>query len=261
MKPNPPPETPPNSQMAQRILEQAFDLWINSEIERRKLAGTLPKGFQLFIAQVVMNVDRALDVRLNSEVKAVMKVRIRRAIEKGEAVRMGDFSEVHQIELTDADPNAGHLTMILHEGNWHIAFDFRYNKKRIENHLDAAQEFLAVAKLCLETKRYRAFFENLFAATELTAKSWLLTMPLPKLIRSSKHGYIRSLLVGHTRMGNFPAEHAKLYNKLNELRDEARYLNRTFKPEQDKCEHFLAGAEEMIRLVEAAFPRPAPSST
>jgi len=57
-----------------RFVEQFFELWINPEIERRQKAGSLPKNFALYAAQVIMNFDAPTEVRLNEEVKAGLEI-------------------------------------------------------------------------------------------------------------------------------------------------------------------------------------------
>ena len=51
----------------ERLLKQALDLWINPEIERRRKDGRIPRGFAIKAAQVIMNVGKPLEVRLNEE--------------------------------------------------------------------------------------------------------------------------------------------------------------------------------------------------
>lgn len=228
------------------VFKQALDLWINPELERRKIAGTLPSDFQLQIAQIVMNVDKPVEVRLNGQVRVKMKVRVVKAVNKGDPVFSNDFDEVQEIELTDNDPNAAHLTFFNHNGNWVLSFDFHYNNQRIKEHLKAAKEFLETAEECLEKKRYRAFHENLFAATELCAKSWLLSMPMPELLTSKKHTLIQTRINIHSRLGNVQSKHAKVFNQLSESRAFARYLNGAFNPVDNKCLEQLATTKELF---------------
>ena len=61
---------------ARRLLEQAFVLWFQPEVERRTAVGTLPNGFVLWAGQVIMDVDRTNPVvRLNGEVRGVLTAR------------------------------------------------------------------------------------------------------------------------------------------------------------------------------------------
>jgi hypothetical protein len=115
------------SQEGQGLLEQAWRLWIEPEVAQRQASGTLPKPFELRAAQVLMEIDRPRQVRLNEEVRAVISARAQRTIQKGEPVSEADIDDIEEFTLTDTDPNAAHITMLLHRGVWRIGFDFRYN--------------------------------------------------------------------------------------------------------------------------------------
>jgi hypothetical protein len=63
-------------ELGKNLLQQAFDLRINPESERRQVAGRLLDDFVLRRAQVIMNLDAdAPEIRLNEEVKAVAQFR------------------------------------------------------------------------------------------------------------------------------------------------------------------------------------------
>ncbi len=50
-------------------MQEAFDLWINPELERRHAAGQLPADFVLMVAQVLFDPTDGVSVRLNEEVR------------------------------------------------------------------------------------------------------------------------------------------------------------------------------------------------
>ena len=177
----------------QNLLQQALDLWINPEIERRREAGHLPDEFVLSRAQILTNVDADVpEVRFNEEIKAIAHFRAARAIDEGELITKSDVSDIVDIELTDQDPNAGHITMISFKGRWFLAFDFRYNAARVASIIDAAREFLDLAAYTLEQNHTRAFVDNLFSTTELLAKGQLLMYPDESLLKSKTHTVVKS---------------------------------------------------------------------
>ena len=95
------------------LMQQAFDLWINPEIERHRESGTLPDDFVVYIAQVIIDLDvDAPEVRFNEEIKAMARAHAARAVEMGEEVTEADLEGIEDIMLTDQAPNAGHLTMM-----------------------------------------------------------------------------------------------------------------------------------------------------
>lgn len=55
--------------------------------------------------------------------------------------------------------------MMLFKGQWFINFDFRYNKRKARERLDAAAEFLGAAKINREKLLLRPMAENLFAGS------------------------------------------------------------------------------------------------
>lgn len=233
--------------LGQALLEQTLQLWIQPELARRQSLGTLAHDFQLRQAQVLLEVDRPPIVRLNEEVRAVVRAVAQRAIQPGEEVGEEDLGDISTILLTDADPNAGHVTMVLHRGAWWIAFDFRYNAGRVNEHIQAAREFLDSATADLDASRLRSFCESLLAAAELLAKARLLQLPEPKVLRSKTHGTISSEFNRWAR--SWPDLHsgfAGVFNRLQDLRGRARYLRGDLALELDK-------AAEMLTVVEAAY--------
>jgi hypothetical protein len=159
----------PDEAFAKNLMQDALDLWINPEIERRRESGTLPDDFAVRRAQVIMNIDaHAPEVRFNEEIKALARARAARAIDAGEEVTEVDLEGIEDIVLTDQDPNAGHLTMMLFKGHWIIAFDFRYNAGRVACTVGAAREFLDSAAPALER------FANRVASCEDAAHGHLL---------------------------------------------------------------------------------------
>lgn len=242
-----------------KVIEQAFNLWINPEIERRREAGRLPDDFDLYAVQVIMNVDTdAPEVRLNDEVRAALKVRATRDIEKGQALKPGDFDHIEAIELTELDPNAGHFTMLRHEGSWYLNFDFRYNAARISEHIAAAREFLDCSAFSLEKRQTRAFIENLFSAAELMAKGLLLVLPDKSILGSKTHKIVSSRFNSWSKLGNTDPRYVKLLNRLSLLRSPARYLRKDLKLAPDEAKGMLAVAEEMFETLCATSPRRVP---
>ena len=150
------------------------ELYIDPEIERRKQAGTLPDDFALYAVQVIMNHDGPIEVRFNNEVNACVVGTFAKPVRDGEEVSISDLETITDVELTHRDPNAGHVTLLIHNGSWIGRFDFRYNATRSRNHLSTAREFLDAANVSLARRHLRAMLDNLFSATEVMAKGALL---------------------------------------------------------------------------------------
>lgn len=117
--------------------------------------GRVPEDFALVAAQIVFEVGQTPAVRLNEEVRAVARFIAARAITKGEDVMVDDLAGLEGVELTDEDPNAGHLTVLRMHDGWGVAFDFRYNAERVAAHRQTAREFLDTARSALEGRSAR----------------------------------------------------------------------------------------------------------
>ena len=261
-QPEQPPGQEPRDEMGEAIFQQARELWIDPEVARRRNAGQLEDGFALAAAQIIFNADtEAPEIRLNDQVRAVLKARAARPIEKGERVTTQDFTEYVDLELTEEDPNAAHLTILRGpRGHWWLTFDFRYNAERIAQTLATAREFLEAATAALGGGHLRAFIDNLFSAAELLAKGVLLTVPDRKLIGDVSHRFIaaRHNLWG-AKLGNVPRQFVELLNTLTRERPKARYASRPYLLDHTKAETMLATAREMFHYVDERSPKRTPA--
>jgi HEPN domain-containing protein len=251
-----------DEQIKDAVIRQAMDFWINPEIERRRAAGTLAEDFALSAAQVILDpgVDEPV-VRLNEEVKAAVLVEANRDIAQGEEVAADDIAAYKDIILTEDDPNAGHITIVPHQGHWGLAFDFRRNAAHIGAHIERAREFLDTAVWARQEEKLGPFVDNLFSATELMAKGLLIWMPDERLLKGKSHGRLHERFNYERRMDNVDPRFAKLLNELAALRSPARYLARDFSLSDEQMDEMLTVADEMYVALEASQPVRAPSPT
>lgn len=209
----------------QRVFQQINDFWIVPEIEKRKKLNRLPKDFRLRAVQIIFSLDRGWNrVRLNEEVKTIIKIKINGPIKKGEAVYENNIDNIEKIELTDDDKNCAHITLLLFKNNWMMSFDFRYNKNIVKEHIKASKEFYESAMDNVNKKRLRSFFECAFASAELSAKAILLILPDKNIIYGKDHEVRIKRFKNWTELGNAPEEYSKALIRLNLLRPSARYL-------------------------------------
>jgi hypothetical protein len=248
------PPTATAEDLGERLVQQAFDLWINPELDRRRAAGGLSADFSLYAAQIIINVGIAPITRLNDEVMGVVRGVAARPIEKGENVSCHDLLDIHHVELTSEDANAGHMTLLLQKGRWFVEFDFRYNAQRIADTVEAAREFLDAARFCSERGYVRAFCENLFGATELLAKGTLLMLPDEKILSSKKHDYVASHFNRWGKYGNTDPRYVGLLNQLGRLRSSARYVSGDVNLTATEMSEMLTVAEEMFTKLRDQAP-------
>ncbi len=217
-----------DTEMAQRLFDQALDLWVRPEIERRRQRGVIIGEFDLRAAQVVMPSpvdDQVLRVRLNEEVRAVASVKLRGSVEAGDSIYESQVEEIREMRLTDEeDPNSGHLTMMRVRGNWHIHFDFRRDRARAQEHLDRASDFLEAAKDSFSANRLAPAVDNLFSAAELAARAELMVCGFYPEKPQKTHPSTKSWYNRWTNLGNAPVESSAVLNKLADLRPKARYV-------------------------------------
>ena len=245
-----------DEEFIQNLMQQVHELWINPEIERRREAGRLPNDFAIRSAQVIMNLDAdAPEVRFNEEVKVLAEAEWAREVEYGEDVTEADVDSIRELVLTDHDPNAGHLTMVLFKGRWIIAFDFRYNATRVAATLNAAREFLDGATFALDQHHMRHFVDTLFSATELMAKGMLLMNADKDLLKSKKHEIIRNKFNLTGKWGHTDPRYVKLLNRLQDLRGSARYLDKDFTLSIEEASDMLSTAEDMFEALSNSAPK------
>ncbi len=239
-----------NSEADHKILQQFMDLFIIPEITRRQEAGGLQKLVDLMAAQIIFFDDRKPQVRINSEVKAIFSSNRKPGVswEPGDLVFENDIQSVEAVQLTDEDdPNCAHATFLRIGNSWWGAFDFRYNKELSIKHVEAAQQFVESAEFAFEHGYWSVFFDNLFSAAELSAKSILLLMPDPEFRKKTTHGRIKRKLNWFADLGNIQSAHQETFNKLFRLRDAARYLKEDISVPENECQQMLDSVKNLIR--------------
>lgn len=219
-----------DSEFIQTVVKNISDLWITPEIERRKSSGKIQDDFILNAAQIVFSMEKAVEIRLNSEVKAIAMCKVNKPVVKGDPVYEGDVEEIEGITLTDDDKNCAHITLVKIGERWISSFDFRYNKEMAAEHVKAAQEFYDSAECNLNAGRLRPFFEDSFATAELAAKSILLLLPSEEILHGKNHPSRQKIFKNWTELGNAPIEYSGVLGELARMRPSARYLETPMEP-------------------------------
>lgn len=228
----PEPENPKteNAEMGEAIFTQIISIYVNPEIARRVEAGLMAAGTTLTKIQVILFDDGRNQVRLNEEVKATWKVKLKKGVrkEKGDPIYDNEVEQFQPAELLDDDLDCAHVTMISVADRWQISFSFQYNQKTARAHLEAAEEFFASAKESMANGRFRPFVDNLFSSSELAVKALLLSLPMDGIKASRRHSNLHSNYnrLGHS--GMVPEELTAAFNTLDKGRYPARYLDANF---------------------------------
>lgn len=240
-------------EFSERILQQAFDIWINPELEKRKENGRIPDNFILWGAQIIFSGDRNFNkVRINDEIKVVIEAKDTKPIINGENFFIRDIDEINSVKLTNKDPNCGHITLLHFNNQWIISFDSRYNKKRIKQHIQVAKEFLESAKNNFSNNRLHPFFEVSFACAELAAKAILLHIPNKEILHGKNHNTRIKRFENWAELGNVDIKFSKTLKRLFKLRPSARYLCSTEYKNEDTNDIILT-LENMIDFAESSI--------
>lgn len=241
-----------NSEFGHRVFEQFLALFFAPEIKRRQETGELDTPFDLRSAQIIFFPDgRKPHVRINSEVKARLEVKLKPGISKkaGEVIFGHEVEGLKEINLTEEDdPDCGHATLIRtgNSNRWEIAFDFRYNKALSKKHIETAKQFYEAAMFSFNQASWAPFIDNLFSAAELSAKSILLSMSGSEFRKKASHKAIQIRYNRFADLGNVEAIYSATFNKLSGLRDRARYLKGDISVSEDEARGLLDNVGNMI---------------
>jgi hypothetical protein len=225
----------------------AWAFYVKPEIERRKEAGTLPADFQLRAFQLIFNVDAdAPEVRLNDEAKVVAMVKAARDIARGQPVTVEDIAEYKELLLTEDDPDAAHITIVNIDGEPIFAADARVNATRSAAHIALARQFIDTAAWASEQGYPAVFVDNLFSASELMAKGFLIwARENQTLLKTKTHPPIKSLFNKQGQKEAIDGRYPALLNRLGQLRERARYLSGGLDLDAGEREEMLTVANEM----------------
>lgn len=233
-------------EIGEKIVQNALELLIIPEIERRQESGELPESFDLQKAQVIWRMGEGNEVRLNDEVRvgAYAKVEADGPIERGQKLELSP-DQLDELVLTEEDADAAHITMLRYGNRVLVDFDFRYNAALIEEHIAVARQFLDCAKRSLDAGQVRPAVANLFSAMELAVMGTLLQLPDKPVLTSRSHNYRRSQFNLWHRDGAVETKFVELFNRLYDLRDQARY------PHEGGLDLDLPEAREMAETATA----------
>ena len=215
--------------MGESMFKQVMENWVNPEVQSRQKLGLPPEPMNLHAVQVLFSIDGGKTVRINGEVKAVMKVKLKKgvSVEEGDPVFAKDVREIVFGELLEEDRDFGHITMVRVSDKWHITFSFLYEKSKAQDALNIGTQFLASGKDDLDKNRLGPAVNSLFIASENIANARLVLHPLEEnadLKKTKKHSTRKNVINRYSKIGQIiPREFAEAHNQLTKMRDVARY--------------------------------------
>jgi uncharacterized protein (UPF0332 family) len=239
-----------DEKLTQRIIDQFLELWINPELGRRREAGSLDGLGPIYIAQVLFHDDKpSPEVLFNDETRVARVQADAIAIDPAATQKHPADAVVLPVRLTDADPNAGHVTMVHTAHGWICSFDFTRNVGRSREIYFAAREFYSTAYAALESDHFRSVVENLFHAVELAARG-LLMLHNSQLVAASTHKAVKSAFNNWGRFGNVEKRYTQLLNILDSHRGACTYLKATPTVTRDLLESLVEQTRDLLDLLD-----------
>lgn len=239
-----------NDQISHSLINNIMNLYIIPEIEKRQELKLIHKPYPLRVAQVILppGFSKNIEIRLNEEVSAIASIKLKDGIgkEKGEPVLSTEIADVAGVEFTEEDdPNNAHIFLAYIEGKWYLYYDFRYNKPVVRDHIERADEFLESAEFSRSKKYWGAFIENLFGASELLQKCFLLIIANEIAMHATTHGPIRSQFYQYLKNSELNSDFSGTVKRLDKLRGPARYLKGELKFSEKEAEQLLFDIKRM----------------
>jgi hypothetical protein len=236
-----------------RVFQQVLDLWVTPALAKRQAAGELKDGTRIAAIQVIFFPDnRPIEVRINNEVKVLLTVPDA-SFTLGQPVYSRDIKAVSDVRLVDEERDCGHVTILLLPAGSQLFFDFRKNLAASQAHVDAAKQFHAAAQLALDAGHLRPFVDNLFSASELAAKAFLLGNADPTFRPRTTHDTIRARFNRMAKPGQVHSDKTRTFNTLEGLRRRGRYLDGPFDVEFARAREMLAEIGELIGTLDRSI--------
>lgn len=232
----------------EKTFQQAMNLWVNPEIEKRKQKGWLKKDFVFNKALIIFNPNnpnKNVEIRLNEKTYLNAKIKVNRAINAEEIVYDKDVEKVEKIIPTRLPSNCGWFAIVLLNNRLIIAFDFRYNLDKIKGYIEGAKEFYESAKKNLKKNKLRPFYEECWAVVELLSICNFLLIGQ----KYDKHYKNIENMKGWAKLGNVKVEFSEILEKLHKLRGSARYMkSKAFEKEDTK--KIMVTIKKMFKFTE-----------
>ena len=234
------------------FLSNIFTLWLTPEIELRRKNNSLKSGFSLNKAQIIFTVDGKKIIRLNEEIKALIKTNLRKVDDM--RIDISNINEsIERLDRIEEEEDFGHVTILKIRELWVIAFDFRYGISSSGQFFGLGLEFLKASKFSNENRLYQAAASNLFFAMENFMKARFLLYPDAIKRKSKTHRELSgqvSINYKHFKIIN--SEYKKEYDFLKDLYDKGVRYNPNFKVNKTKIKNSLIKVEnfsnEIFRL-------------
>ena len=233
-----------------RTFAQMWKLNFGPELQRRKDLGTIDDGFYLYIAQFLQPPEGPNAILFNEEVKGTAILRASRGINEGDPVLHSDLSGLEAFDLPDEFLDCGHFTIIRVKDRWLMTFNFLSGRAKAQGLFELALQFLEASETSASKGHAGPSIDNLFGACELVSKAELI-LHQHNAVKHKSHSSLSSAIHKWSKLENIDAAFVGLFNRLLEMRPNARYGDRQSGRPIPEAENF-----ELVRsVIEMGFDK------
>lgn len=223
------------------LFQQLLELFVVPEMERLQAAD--PSGEWSAVSRflILMPPGQSPIVKLNDAFGGLLEVHYTRDCVLGEEAGPADIDGVANFEPDEDDHGQPFIAGFAHSAGWSVVFRLGWQHEMAGTYLRLGQQFAATAREALVAGRTGVALDNAYSASELFAKTVLLSSPLAmteEVVNSRDQKHIVPRFDKWTGLDNAPRGFTHLLHDLWELRGAARYLN----------EPLSVGTDEVDRL-------------
>jgi hypothetical protein len=238
----------PAREFGTNVLENVFVTWIEPELARRGL----PLDRALVWAVVVeLLADGGAKTTLNEEAKIAAKATASAGVAPGTTLTVENIEHLETFQPAGVEADSGWIVYVVFAGQPYLAFDFRYNKSRIGELLDLADDYLATAESSY-TAALRPAIDNLYSAAELTVQAQMLS----ESQKTTFHRVRAAWLKNAVDLSNVPALHKDVLDQLHGERAAARYADGPVRMTSADLSEAMQAVKQMIDFARERAGKP-----
>ena len=207
----------PGREFGANVLESVFATWIEPELARR---GQPSDRSSVWAAVVELPPGGGSKTTINDKAKIAAKAIASAAIAPGTPVTAENIESLETFQPADVGADSGWIVYVVFAGASYLAFDLRYNKSRVGELLDLAEDYVATAQASFATA-LRPAIDNLYSAAELTVQAQMLAESQTTTFHRIRAIWLKDAVA----LANVPAIHNQALDRLRAERAAARYAD------------------------------------
>ncbi|SMQ68381.1 hypothetical protein [Agreia sp. VKM Ac-1783] len=228
----------PEREFGVNVLENVFVTWIEPELARRGLA---PDRSSVWAGVVELFPGGGFKTTLNDEAKIAARATPSAGIAPGTPLTEENIESLETFQPTGVGTDSGWIVYVVFAGAPYLAFDFRYNKSRVGELLDLADDYLTTARASY-VGALRPAVDNLYSAAELTVQAQMLGESQTTTFHRVRAKWLKNA----ADMANVPAMHNYILQELHGQRAAARYADGPLNMTATEVAEVLDAVTQMI---------------